>query len=90
MGLLFFFTLLASIFDSHLTYFKIDVWIVLTICFMIANLLGVPKEFYNLRMVNALFSIPKVLIQMILVMFKLKGANRKFLHTAHGEEELQE
>jgi cellulose synthase/poly-beta-1,6-N-acetylglucosamine synthase-like glycosyltransferase len=49
-----------------------------------AFFLALPKSFYNTNTLKALISLPTAFIRMALLLFKLKGANRKFIHTAHG------
>lgn len=49
-----------------------------------AFLLGLPKSFYNINTLKALLSIPSAFFRMMLLLFKLKGANKEFIHTAHG------
>jgi hypothetical protein len=48
--------------------------------------LAVPIGFYNKKTLVAVFSLPKAFILMMLSLFKLRGANKKFIHTAHGVE----
>ncbi len=49
-----------------------------------AFVLALPKSFYNTSTLRALFSLPLAFVQMGLLLFKLKGANKKFIHTTHG------
>ncbi|MBV6655477.1 MAG: glycosyltransferase [Mameliella sp.] len=46
--------------------------------------LAVPRKFYNLETLKALFTLPRAFALMFLSLFKLKGANKKFIHTQHG------
>ncbi len=50
-------------------------------------LLAVPRKFYNLDTLKALFTLPRAFVLMFLLLFKLKGANEKFIHTRHGTVE---
>nr|WP_299174894.1 glycosyltransferase [uncultured Allomuricauda sp.] len=45
---------------------------------------AVPKKFYSKATFNALLTLPKAFAVMFLSLFKLKGANKKFIHTQHG------
>ncbi|MGX1928626.1 glycosyltransferase [Flagellimonas sp. 2504JD4-2] len=45
---------------------------------------AVPKKFYSKTTFNALLTLPKAFAVMFLSLFKLKGANKKFIHTQHG------
>ena len=53
----------------------------LTVC---SFLLSIPKKFYGKETINAILSLPKAFGVMFLSLFKLKGANKKFIHTQHG------
>ncbi len=50
----------------------------------IAFLLAIPSKFYNAKTLKAVMSLPKGFFVMFLSLFKLKGANKKFIHTQHG------
>jgi len=47
-------------------------------------LLAVPKRLYNTRLLKALLKLPVGFFYMLLNLCKLKGANKKFIHTKHG------
>ena len=49
-----------------------------------AFVLSLPKSFYNINTLKALLSLPSAFVRMALLLFKLKGANKKFIHTSHG------
>lgn len=51
---------------------------------IMAFFLSLPKSFYNLNTLKALASLPSAFFRMALLLFKIKGANKKFIHTAHG------
>jgi len=48
-----------------------------------AFFLSLPKSFYNFNTLKALLYIPNAFIRMLMLLFKLKGANKKFIHTSH-------
>jgi cellulose synthase/poly-beta-1,6-N-acetylglucosamine synthase-like glycosyltransferase len=47
-------------------------------------LLAVPDNYYNRKTFGAAMSLPKAIIIMFMTLFKLKGANKKFIHTPHS------
>lgn len=47
-------------------------------------MLAIPRKFYNLDTLKALFILPRAFALMFLLLFRLKGANEKFIHTEHG------
>jgi len=50
-----------------------------------AYLLGTPPRFFSWQSIKALMSLPKAIFLMLLGMGDLKTANKKFIHTPHGE-----
>lgn len=59
-------------------------WSLIFILVIIAFLMSIPLKFYNKQTLNALFTLPKTFFLMFSSLFKLKGANKKFIHTEHG------
>ena len=59
-------------------------WLSLCILTCLAFICSIPKSFYNIKTVSAGLTLPKAFIMMFLMLFKLKGANKKFIHTQHG------
>ena len=51
---------------------------------LLAFICAVPNKFYSVATLNALLSLPMAFTTMFLSLFKLKGANKKFIHTQHG------
>lgn len=58
-------------------------WVALWVLVFLTFLFSTPRKFYNFNTLKALFSLPKAFFIMFLSLFKLKGANRRFIHTAH-------
>lgn len=50
----------------------------------LAFFFAIPKKFYNSKTLQAILALPKAFLLMFLSLFKLKGANKKFIHTEHG------
>lgn len=58
-------------------------WLVFAmVCLALA--LAIPGKLVNKRLAIALKDLPKVFLLMFLNLFKLKGANKSFIHTPHG------
>ena len=58
-------------------------WIaILSSCFL-AFVFSIPGSFYNIKTVKALTSLPAGMILMLMSLLKIKGANKKFIHTKH-------
>ncbi|GAA4811395.1 glycosyltransferase family 2 protein [Litoribaculum gwangyangense] len=87
IGITFLFALgyvILSILFKINTNVSADLWFINLGITVIAFLLAIPKTFYNLETLKAIFSLPSAFIRMTILLFKLKGANNKFIHTAHG------
>ncbi|MEM9339233.1 MAG: glycosyltransferase family 2 protein [Bacteroidota bacterium] len=82
IGLLTLFTLLA-VGLSFLGFWNWKVWVILWSVNTLITFLVIPRSFFNRKLINALFRLPKVIFSMFLLLFRLKGANRKFIHTTH-------
>lgn len=59
-------------------------WISLFLVQMLGLTIAVPAEFFTKKNLKAIAQLPKAFIVMVLVLFKLKGANKKFIHTPHS------
>lgn len=68
-------------FSSQMMFQK---WILNLFLIGLAYLLALPKSFYQFTTLKALLSLPNAFFKMLLLLFKLKGANKKFIHTTHG------
>nr|WP_320120006.1 glycosyltransferase family 2 protein [uncultured Marinifilum sp.] len=60
-------------------------WSIVLGVVILAFTLGIPRKFYNKETLKAIFSLPKAFFIMFISLFKLKGANKKFIHTQHGQ-----
>jgi len=59
-------------------------WYSIFILTVLAFLMAIPRKFYNIHTLIAVCSLPKAFILMLMLLFKLKGADKKFIHTKHG------
>ena len=58
-------------------------WLTATLCCYIGIVVAIPKQFFNRNLFNAALKLPLIFFTMLLLLFKLKGANKKFIHTPH-------
>lgn len=72
--------------DSNLLAISSECWFSIFGSVVVAFLMSIPSKFYNRQTMNALITLPKAFMSMFLSLFKLKGANKKFIHTVHGTE----
>jgi cellulose synthase/poly-beta-1,6-N-acetylglucosamine synthase-like glycosyltransferase len=61
-----------------------QLWLAATACCYIGILVAVPAEFFNGKLLGAVLKIPLIFFTMLALLFKLKGANKKFIHTPHN------
>lgn len=64
--------------------FTVNTWIPVFLLVFISFLFSIPKEFYSTKTLKAIFTLPKAFFLMFASLLKLKGANKKFIHTEHG------
>lgn len=87
LGLLSLVILLSMVFHRHLTISPL-VWIVLMSMNILAMAFAIPRRFYNRRLLESVVLVPRLFVKMFLLLFKLKGANKSFIHTPHGRIEM--
>ncbi len=67
-----------------------DIWIefkfliISWLLYMVALVVAIPGKMVNGKMARAIFHLPKAIFTIVLVLFKLKGANKTFIHTPHS------
>lgn len=83
LGFLTILTLLAVLLRNYIT-FGIFPWPLFLVLNILAMAFAIPLRFYNWQMVKSLVLLPKVFFKMFNLLFKLKGANKSFIHTPHG------
>ncbi len=69
-----------TLFNNHFFSF---IWTICLILIIVTYTLSIPKRLWNKSLLRALFSIPVALWEVIKIMFSLKGANKRFIHTPH-------
>ncbi|MTI38311.1 glycosyltransferase family 2 protein, partial [Fulvivirga lutimaris] len=65
-------------------------WIILSGITVLSLILAIPNEYFGKQMLKAITSLPLIFLRMFLLLFKLKGANRKFIHTPHSASEVSD
>ncbi len=70
-------------------YLKIDFYLVLLIfgLYYLATVLAIPQKYFSWKMAAAILALPQAFFIMFLSLFKLKGANKTFIHTQHSSTE---
>lgn len=79
----------TSIFTLFLTFYNWVwslKWWMMFILLVTALLVAVPRRYCTSRLAMAIRSLPYTFLLMVTNVFKLKGANKNFIHTSHGVE----
>jgi cellulose synthase/poly-beta-1,6-N-acetylglucosamine synthase-like glycosyltransferase len=76
--------MIVSLFLHNDLIFGREIWIALFLLNSFSILISIPREFYSTKMLRAFFDLPGIFINMVLLLFRLKDANKKFIHTQHG------
>lgn len=88
LGLLSVVAIGAFIFSDYLEVSPF-VWLTLWLAMVTSMLIAIPARFYNLRLLKSILLLPTIFMKMFMLMFRLKGANKSFIHTPHGPVETQ-
>jgi cellulose synthase/poly-beta-1,6-N-acetylglucosamine synthase-like glycosyltransferase len=88
LGILTFITLLAFLLRAYLVLDPF-IWLGLLGLNILAMAFAIPRKFYSLKLLKSVMLIPAIFLKMFLLLFKLKGANKTFIHTPHGHIETQ-
>ena len=84
LGLLSILTLLCIILYQIL-YLPYWYWIILLGLYLLSFALAIPASYYNKSFFKAVLQLPKAFFIILLLHFKLKGADKKFIHTPHKQ-----
>lgn len=87
LAAVFFFTIVMTVVGlfTHLGILWALKWWVLSLAQVAAMMIPVPAELANKQLLAAIMRVPGLAIDTFRNLFKLKGANKKFIHTEHGE-----
>ncbi|WP_270460087.1 glycosyltransferase family 2 protein [Bacteroides intestinalis] len=83
LGFTFIFSVCLSIWAPALAY----KWWVIFGLLLLALVVAIPRRFWKWRLAKAICFVPYSFLLMFINLFRLKEANKKFIHTAHGIEE---
>lgn len=59
------------------------IWSIGLVILILTYSLSIPKKLWNMKLIKAFLSLPRALWEVIIIMFSLKNANKKFIHTPH-------
>jgi hypothetical protein len=84
LGLLTLVTFLAFVFSFAVQISPL-VWALLLIMNIAAMMFAIPGRQYNKNLLRSVLLVPVIFFRMIMLMLRLKGANKSFIHTPHGQ-----
>jgi cellulose synthase/poly-beta-1,6-N-acetylglucosamine synthase-like glycosyltransferase len=87
LGLLVFLFALSYVVSNFLS-FGYEPWGILLAVFMLTFFISIPANLYNAKLFKAMLYVPQAFFILFLSLFKLKGANKKFIHTPHTSVEV--
>ncbi len=70
--------------DSAFLLYSVYHWLSLLAITTIAFIFSIPHKFYTKETLKSIRTLPKIFFLMFFSLFKLKGANKRFIHTQHG------
>ena len=79
------FTIITALLVTLLGWSNAGIWKALPLAAIFSLAIAVPKTMWNKNTFKALIALPKLFVLMFSNLFRLKGANRKFLHTPHSQ-----
>ena len=64
-------------------YFGYEVWLSFSALMILSIAISIPREYYTMDLLRAFLKVPGLFLRMLKLLFRLKGANKKFIHTPH-------
>lgn len=82
-------SLLIGVYAIWQDLFKLPVyvWVMVLLLYIGSLLIPIPRQFYG-RLSRTILLLPKVIAIMVRSLLKMKESNKKFLHTAHSQTEI--
>ncbi|MCX2745871.1 glycosyltransferase family 2 protein [Mangrovivirga sp. M17] len=86
LGVLPVLALLSILIDSKISWYY---WVILLIIFLIANLIAIPKRFYNKDFLSAAMQLPKAIYAMMTGIFGVTKAHKTNFHTPKTKKSVE-
>ncbi len=77
-------TLLLSLIFADYLLISPWIWGTLLLLNIAAIIFAIPRRLYGLTLIKSVLILPRLFARMFLLLFRLKGVNRAFLHTPHS------
>lgn len=85
LGILSILTLFSILLHNYL-FLPYPYWLVILGLFILSLFLAIPPAYFNRTLCKAILTAPKAFLTIFALHFKLKGANKKFIHTPHKQQ----
>lgn len=83
LGLITVFTFLLF-FIQNMLHIPYEIWVLVWSATVLSIAMAIPRSYYSFRLIKSVFRLPLIFWKMFMLLFKLKGANKKFIHTPHS------
>lgn len=58
-------------------------WIILGIVYLSSYAIAIPSNYWNKELLISVFTLPRTVFIMFIALFRIKNANKRFIHTPH-------
>ena len=82
LALMFIVTAIYFLFGRYLVL-SAWLWLAVTSVYVFSLFLAIPRKYFNKSIIIAIVKLPRLFLTMFLLLFKLKGSNKSFIHTPH-------
>jgi energy-coupling factor transporter transmembrane protein EcfT len=82
-------TCIVTLFWTIFNFYHSVKWWGILIILGLALALAIPPNFWNRKLLKAIWQIPVLFVLMFLNFFRMKGAYGKFVHTDHKENKAE-
>jgi energy-coupling factor transporter transmembrane protein EcfT len=63
-------------------------WFLFFVIYLLSLLIALPLKFFNKKLLVSVISLPGAFLNMFLLLFRLKGADKNFIHTEHNKTDI--
>lgn len=89
LGLLSFVVFFSLLLKNYVVIHPVT-WAILLLLHIAAMAFAIPSRLYNKDLLKSVVLVPVIFFKMLKLVFKMKGANKSFIHTPHGNVEPSE
>ena len=82
--------LVIAMVTPDVRFLEFQNWAFIFVAFLLANLIAIPKEYLNMKLLKAIGSIPITFFNLFLALLKIKESNKSFIHTPHKKHSSNE